>query len=279
MGHFEPRHVKRWALFGLLLGGLLLAQIVVMVPKAALSQDAPQGASQGAPGGMDGAFEARALIQAVFEVVLSSEISGRIDRLPLREGERFAKGDTLLAFDCRTHDASLKVAKATLEIAALTRDNAQERSKLGSIGALQVGVAKAEVDKAQGEADAAAFNVDRCHIRAPFDGLVVAWMVHPHETVAVGAPLMHILDDRDLEIKIVVPSLWLSWLDVGVPFDIHVDETGETLKGRITRLGALVDAVGQSIPAYGVLDKMDANLIAGMSGTVRFHPPLNGSGQ
>jgi hypothetical protein len=81
---------------------------------------------------------------------------------------------------------------------------------------------------------------------------------------------MRILDDRDLEVKMLVPSLWLSWLGPGDRFDIHVDETGEVLAGRVTRLGALVDAVGQSIPVFAKLDTRSDKLIAGMSGTVRF---------
>ena len=223
-----------------------------------------------------GPYEAPALIQSVSEVVLASEISGRIDSLPFREGERFAKGDTLVRFDCRIYQARLKVANATLKVAKLTLDSVRQRATLGSVGSLEVGIAEAEVDRSEGDVAANAFPVDRCHIRAPFSGRVIERAAHRHETVAVGVPMLHILDDHRLQVKIVVPSMWLSWLGAGTPFTIKIDETGETFPGKISRLGALVDAVGQSIPAYADLRDLDGKLIAGMSGTVRFTAEASG---
>jgi len=226
-----------------------------------------------------GVYEARALIQSLSEVILSSEISGRIDKLPHREGDRFAKGDTLARFDCRVYQARLKIANAAFKAARMSRDSVRKRSTLGSVGTLDVGLAEAGFDKAAGEVAAAKFPVDRCHIRAPFGGRIIALAAHRYETVSSGDPLMQILDDQNLELKIVVPSLWLSWLGPETSFDILVDETGETLSGRLTRLGALVDAVGQSIPVFGQLDKPNQKLIAGMSGSVRFRPALAQTGK
>lgn len=227
------------------------------------------------------AFEARALIQADAEINLSSEIAGRIIELPFREGERFTKGDTLVRFDCRAHEGRLQVALASLKAAQLTLTNQHRRAELDATGALEVGLAEADVDKAKGEVATARFPVDRCHIRAPFNGRIIQLGAHPHETIAVGTPLMRILDDSLLEIKIVVPSQWLSWLRPGAPFDIRIDETGETLPGAITRMGAAIDAVSQSLPVYSNLKSTPGTsggeakipLISGMSGLVTFRAP------
>lgn len=240
----------------------LLCAATLAAPHVVLAQEA-DGA---------GAYEARALIQSVSEVTISSEISGRVVKLPHREGGRFARGDTLLRFDCRVYDARLKVANAMRKIASLTLDTVRKRSTLGSVGTLDVGVAEAEFEKSEGEFSAAKFPVDRCHIRAPFSGRIVELTARQHETISVGEPLMRILDEQNLEVKIVVPSAWLSWLGPKAAFDIHIDETGEVLRGHVTRLGALVDAVGASIPAFAELDVRSEKLIAGMSGSVRFHP-------
>lgn len=253
---------------------IILSVVMAMAPRAGVT--AQEGGAAAAPTAPT--YEARALIQAVSEVTLASEISGRIDTLAHLEGGRFAKGDTLIRFDCRAYEARLQVAKAALKIANLTLDTVRKRAALGSVGSLEVGIAEADVDKAKGEVAAADFPVDRCHIRAPFDGRVVELAAHLHETVSVGVPMMHIIDDQNLQVKIVVPSLWLSWLDVGSAFDIEIDETGEVLHGRVTRLGALVDAVGQSIPAFAALDVGSDKLIAGMSGSVRFKPPVGTQG-
>jgi len=224
-------------------------------------------------------YEARALIQADAEVTLSSEIPGRIIELSLREGDRFKKGQTLLRFDCRAHEGRLRMAQAALKAARLKLDNQKKRVELDAAGALEVGLAEAEVERALGDVETTGFSVDRCHIRAPFDGRLVALATHRHETVAVGAPLMRILDDSRMEIKIVVPSQWLSWLIPGARFEMRVDETGGIVEGEVARVGAVVDAVSQSVPVFSVLSAPGDDLVSGMSGIARFTGPPTGNSQ
>ncbi|MEG3619516.1 efflux RND transporter periplasmic adaptor subunit [Magnetovibrio sp. PR-2] len=229
--------------------------------------------AQESGGSASPSFEARALVQSVAELVLSSEVKGRLEKVPFREGEAFAQGDTLIRFDCRAYEAGLKVAKAQLKAVRLTLDTVRKRAELDSVGPYEVGIAEAEYEKAKGEADGAQFPVERCHIRAPFDGRIVELAAHEHEAVSVDQPIMSIIDDKRLELKIVVPSSWLSWLDINAPFTLLVDETGTVIPGRVARVGALVDAVGQSVPLYGELEDITAKLMAGMSGTVTFQRP------
>ena len=227
----------------------------------------------------DTAFEARALIQGDADVTLSSEIAGRIINLPFRDGDRFGKGDTLIRFDCRAHEGRLQVALASLKSAKLVLENQRRRVELDSAGALEVGLAEADVEKATGEVTTSSFPVDRCHIRAPFDGRIVQLGAHRHETVSIGTPLMRILDDTRLEVKIVVPSQWLSWLEPGAPFEIRIDETGKILRGKVTRMGAVIDAVSQSLPVFSTLTAPNDKLISGMSGMVKFLAPPSAGGE
>lgn len=226
------------------------------------------------------AYEARALIQADAEVTLSSEISGRILDLPYREGDRFAQGDTLIRFDCSLHEGRLQVALASLKSAQLKLTNQQRRAELDAAGNLEVGLAEAELNRAKGDVAIARFPVDRCQIRAPFSGRIVQLGAHRHETISVGAPMVRILDDSRLEVKIVVPSQWLAWLKPGAPFEMRIDETGKMIQGVVSRMGAVIDAVSQSISVFANLDtnnktqnKGDDTLISGMSGVVIFTSP------
>jgi len=247
---------------------LTVAQILIAQPIAHAAE--PDLTPDTVP---DTVYEARALIQGDADVTLSSEIAGRITDLPFRDGDRFTKGRTLIRFDCRAHEGRLQVALASLKAAKLVLENQRRRVELASAGALEVGLAEADVEKALGEVTTSRFPVDRCHIRAPFDGRIVQLGAHKHETVSVGTPLMRILDDSRLEVKIVVPSQWLSWLEAGAPFEIRIDETGELLRGKVTRMGAVIDAVSQSLPVFSTLDAPSDKLISGMSGMVKFLAP------
>ncbi|NQV99468.1 MAG: HlyD family efflux transporter periplasmic adaptor subunit [Rhodospirillales bacterium] len=220
-----------------------------------------------------GTYEARALIQADSEVTLSTEIAGRIIELPFREGDRFANNQTLIRFDCRAHEGRLQVSLASLKAEKLKLENQIRRAELNSAGALEVGLAEADVEKALGEVATSRFVVDKCHIRAPFQGRIVELSARRHETVSAGAALMRIVDDTRFEVKIVVPSSWLSWLKQGSPFEIRIDETGESVRGKVTRMGAVIDAVSQSLTVFSTLETPGHNLVPGMSGVARFQRP------
>ncbi len=57
--------------------------------------------------------------------------------------------------------------------------------------------------------------VNRCRILAPFDGQVVKRRAQAYESVAAGVPVIDIVNNRHLEIDLLVPSSWLSILAGG----------------------------------------------------------------
>lgn len=219
------------------------------------------------------AGEVRALLEPGREAVLSSELAVRIDKIPVREGDRFKKGDLLVDFDCALPQAQLAVVRAELNAAKKTLANARQLAKLNSIGTLEVELAAAEVTKQKAQIAAARIPVSRCLLKAPFSGRVVKIKAHAHEIAQLGQPLMEILDDGQLEIEVIIPSAWLAWLQPEHPFTLRLDETGQTHPAKVTKIGSRIDPVSQSLPVWGRFDKVPEGLIAGMSGTASFQPP------
>ena len=84
---------------------------------------------------------------------------------------------------------------------------------------------------------------------------------------------MKILDDDSLEVEMIVPSNWLRWLEPGINSPIVVDETGRSYDIRITRVGARVDPVSQTVRLYANFKEETLDILAGMSGTVTFDLP------
>lgn len=222
--------------------------------------------------GGDG-LSARALLEPFNEAVLSSEIAAQIIEIPVRNGERFEAGDTLVAFDCGTYEAELDAARATLFRASQQLANLQRQANLGAIGGLDVALAQGEAMEAQARVRSAELEIGRCVIAAPYDGIAVEVLVHPYESVPSGQPLIEILDSRRLEVTLIVPSSWLAWLGPGEPFSLEIDETRATYQAEITKLGARIDPVSQTIPVTGELTDPHEGLVAGMSGTARFDAP------
>ncbi|MDP3516675.1 MAG: efflux RND transporter periplasmic adaptor subunit [Pseudohongiella sp.] len=199
--------------------------------------------------------------------LLSAEIAGRIATISVKEGETFQEGQTLLSMDCSLHQARLDKALALSDESRQVLTVNQQLDRLGSISVLEVGIAEARLAGAEAEASLMSAIVDRCEIIAPFSGKVSALSVKAHQFVAEGQELIGLLDDSSMDVEMMVPSRWLPQLRVGQEFSLQIDETGQQYPARIERLGALIDAVSQSVKVFGTVVGSHPELTAGMSGT------------
>lgn len=215
----------------------------------------------------------RALLTPLVESTLSSQIAGRIEKINVRNGERFTQGDQLIEFDCTIQRAQLQKARSELLAIRKRHEANLKLQEFKSIGDLEVAISAAEVEKARAEYALVKAQVDMCTIDAPFNGRVVKRIARPYESVNQGEALIEILDDSKLKVELYVPSRWLSWLKQDTEFTVHIDETGQTYPARMTALGARVDAVSQSIEITAVISGTHPELLAGMSGEARFQVP------
>lgn len=217
--------------------------------------------------------EIRAQLTPRHYTTLSSEMAARIDRITTRVGDRFKKGDVLVAFDCATQKALLAHALAVLTQAEKTYAITQRLMQLKSTGQLELDVAAAEVEKSKADRSAAEAAVAKCTITAPFDGITVDQKAREFQYTNPGQALLDIVDDHDLEVELIAPSQWLTWLKPGTPFKIEVHETDKTYSAQVVRLSGRVDPVSQTIKVIGEITQASPELMAGMSGRAIMVPP------
>ncbi|MGH8380061.1 efflux RND transporter periplasmic adaptor subunit [Pseudomonas sp.] len=232
-----------------------------------------QAAAQSDPlldGATSTATEIRGVLRARSQAVLASELAGRVVEMPYAEGQSFAKGDVLVRFDCSAYQAQQNAANASVRAAREELRNKQQLAALNSVGRFEVALAEARQAQSQAEAQVYQVQVQRCQVKAPFDGQVVARKVQAHESVASGAPLLEIVDNRSLEIHLLVPSRWLGRLKPEQTFSFVPDETGKPLDAVVKRLGARIDEGSQTLLLIGSLPVSSPGLLAGMSGTAHF---------
>lgn len=204
---------------------------------------------------------------------LASELPARVKSVNVREGDSFRSGQLLVSLDCTVQQAQLEKASAALNAAEYTNKANQQLLAMKSIGDLESQLSGVEVVKARAEVAILAATIAKCDIKAPFSGRVATQKVRDHEYVQVAQPLLEILDSSKLELEFIVPSLWLAWLKPGTAFQVRIDETGKPYPARVTRLGARVDAVSQSIKVKAEFASAFPELLAGMSGKAILDPP------
>jgi RND family efflux transporter MFP subunit len=208
---------------------------------------------------------------------LSNQMAGVIQRIYFLPGEHFNKGDVLVQFNCEEVDLKADRAQAELEAADAELQSIKELTNLQSASKVELAKAKSAYHIAKAERNIARFYQKKCQIIAPYDGEVVHQSAAENETVKIDDPLIDIVSNQDLEVKMYIPSLWLDKLKIGSPFDLLLDELPNIkLKGKITKIVGQIDPASQSILVYGWVDTkklkktVSQKLYSGMSGMAHF---------
>lgn len=212
---------------------------------------------------------ARGVVRSDARLELRTNLDAVVRSAPFRAGMRFAKGDTLVAFDCRRHSAELAAAEATREAARIEVLAKAKLHKHGAIGRSELERAGALYRRAKARAQADAVRLASCKVTAPFAGRVVYLGARPGERPPAGEPVVTIVNDRLLRLEIVAPSRWLAWARPGRTFQFRVDETGRGHAARVTGTGAEVDPRTQTVTLFAALDE-PSGVIPGMSGDAMF---------
>ena len=264
----RPSFYARTAIYAL---AALAAGSLAGAPQA-LGQTSPLPFPQDTPlpGLTASGPEIRAQLTPREFTTLSSEIAARIDRINTRVGEHFKKGDALVQFDCAIPHAQRDRAEAVAQQGEKTVAINRRLLQLKSVGQLELEISQAELAKANADLAVAKATMSKCTIPAPFSGVTVEQKAREFQYAAPGQALLDVLDDRGLEVELIAPSRWLSWLKIGDPFSVRIEETEKAYPAKVTRLGGRVDPVSQSIRVIGEIAGEAPELMAGMSGRVSF---------
>lgn len=215
----------------------------------------------------------RGVIKPVHEAVLTTDLGVAVLGTPIRSGESFTKGDVLMRFDCAEQRAQTKAFYAAYTGAKARYDNQREMQALDAAGQYDVLIAKSERDEAHARADAMKARMEKCELRAPFDGKVAQLTINAHEVPAANQPLLKIISTGALELRLIVPASWLTWLSEGAQFTFTVDETNETYPAVITRMDPEVDAVSRTISIIAEFTETQGMVLPGMGGSAQFSQP------
>jgi membrane fusion protein, multidrug efflux system len=201
---------------------------------------------------------------------MAAPMPGQIVEFPAADGDAIKQGQVLVRFNCAQQEATVARAHAELVKRQDLMSTQKSLKALNAYSKSDFLVAQNDVEVAKADLDLAKTAVDNCVIHAPFNGRVANAPVRNYQFVQAGAPLLDIVDDRDLELEFIVPSVWLVWLKVGADSSVQVAETQKTYDAKITRISGKVDAASQTIKIYGHIEGDTTDLLPGMSGVAHF---------
>ncbi len=215
----------------------------------------------------------RIVLTPELETTLVAQMAGRIESIAATLGSRVSKGKAVLQMDCAEAAARRTMADAELAAAIETLATKRKLKEMDAAGDMELKLARATADKARGAVALARSQTAYCTVSAPFSGRVARLYVKPYQGVSAGAPLMDLVSEGPLKLRVNIPSTYLRQVREGSPFEVAVLETGRNYPAKVTAINSRVDAVSQTVEIEGRLQGTPAELLPGMSGVARFPTP------
>lgn len=195
-------------------------------------------------------------VEALHDVTVSAEEGGQIERFLLPKGRWVAAGQLIAKLDDAVLAAQVAEARASAELAGEEferRRRLWEEDRIGSeIAYLQ---AKSAAQAAAARLATLEARLARMEIRAPVAGVFDEKFAEAGEMVAPGAPVARVVATHRVKITGGVPERFALDVKPGDPALVTLDLLpGREIEGRVSFVGASVDAQNRTVPVEIVLD-------------------------
>lgn len=210
----------------------------------------------------------RITFEPLYRAKLSAQINVPAKRIYFRMGEHFDKDQVLIQLDDVYYRASFEKAKAELERSEALLETKKNLYRENIASYLELMAAEAEVAKAKAELTSAIKILEATKLSVPFPGKVVALYIEEEELTQAGKEIIEVVNDDVLKARFLIPSKLINQISIGMPVTIRVNETNETVEGKIRRIGAVIDPSSATLQVEAEVDNWKGDLKGGMTGRV-----------
>jgi membrane fusion protein (multidrug efflux system) len=228
---------------------------------------------------MDRSIPVTGTLFAKDEATLSAEVEGRVEKTLVEFGDQVKAGQELALINTTTYEAQAQQAAAALarakanalnvehelkRVQELIRSSIAAESELDKAKA-DAEQARAEVQGAEATATLARLNLERSHVRAPFDAAVAERVANGGDFMKVGSALFRIVNDRTLKYIVHAPERYAGDVKKDQTVIFSVDAFPEKVfEGKVYLISPAVNTTTRSF-ALGALVQNDARTLKASS--------------
>lgn len=228
------------------------------------------------------------VIRAENRVNLSFRVDGPLVEFPVDVGDNVEEGQILAKIDPQDFQVNLEKAEANLERAKAAfsfsesdykRAESIQKEDPGAISQSMVdrkredqNSKRADVKSFASQMDAAKNQLEYTHLRAPFEGVVVATYVENFEFVRAKQSVVRMLDSSRIEMVVDIPEHMISYIPRIKQVTVHLDTFPDRdFEAKVKEIGTEASTTTRTYPVTLVLwQPEDIQLLSGMSGEAKF---------
>jgi len=187
-------------------------------------------------------------LNAVESTTIRTEVSGKVEAMPLIEGQAVQKGDLLLQINDQDYQQEVERKRAALDLAELTYKRQEELVKAGATTQQIKDESYSTMMIQKAEYETAKIQLERTKIYAPYDGILGVTDVSLGEYLVVGAPIIQISAINPMIAQFPISQNYISKIKLNEPMTVTVDSwPNEKFEGYIYAIDPQIDIETRTI--------------------------------
>lgn len=167
------------------------------------------------------------------EVVISSEVAGKITKLLMKEGTYVNKGVPLVQLDVAELKAQRERLLVQQQLAQKIAERLEGLYKREGVSLQEYEIARAEADQVKAELALLNVQIEKRTVKAPFNGLLGLREVSEGSYLSPGMPIVSLVSVNPINIEFSVPERYGRDVNKGTPIDFRLDGTTDTYKATV----------------------------------------------
>lgn len=203
--------------------------------------------------------------RAVNGTQLTTESAGIVTEIRFNSGDLVKKGDILVRLEDDADRAQLQALRAAAELSRLELERSRRLHNQGSISKAELDRAQSQADQASGSLTTQEARVAQKTLRAPFDGRLGIRQINLGEYLGAGEPVVSLQQLQPIYIDFNLPEQRLADLSLGLTINALIDAwPDDTFQGTITAIEPGIDRATRNFSAQATLANEDGKIRPGM---------------
>jgi membrane fusion protein (multidrug efflux system) len=204
-------------------------------------------------------------LEAVQGVIVTAELSGKVERIGFEPGTKVKTGDLLVQQDISAENAQLRAAEANLTLAKIDLERKSKLLAQKTISRSEYDNAEAQYKQAAAQADNIRAAIKKKTIRAPFDGRLGIRLVNVGQVLKEGDAIVSLQLIDPIFVNFSLPQQQLAQVTSGLTVQVTTDAVpGQVVVGKITAINPQVDAATRNIQMQATVANPEERLRPGM---------------
>ena len=215
-------------------------------------------------------YRTHATLRAWQSTDLSVAEAGIVKSFQVASGSVVNKGQLLLSLQNAVEKAALKAQQVVLKVAKQQQERQLKLKNKGLTSSEALEDADALVLRARATLELAEHRLAQKQLRAPFSGHLGLWLVEPGDYIQAGQALVHLINDRNLHVRYLIPEK--HWQSLKLDQTVYLEIADQKISAKIDYIAPRVDQQTHTVLVQALLDNPNHRYKSGLN--VMLEQPL-----